>query len=105
MPRPHAPTQGDVFGGASRARYYGRNEKPQGYAHLPGTGPVGETCGTCAHCRSRTFYGGTKKQRRFYKCGLMVNAWTQGRASDICARSPACSSHTPGTPRETGIVR
>ena len=59
--------------------------KPNGYAYRPGTGPAGETCGTCEH-KVRKQMGGT-----FLKCGLAHHKWTGGPGSDILARSPACS--------------
>lgn len=58
-----------------------------GYAHIPGTGPAGETCKTCAHCVS-TSNGGRK---RFSKCLLRKATWTHGAGTDILQKSPACS--------------
>lgn len=55
-----------------------------GYAWTPGTGPKGETCGTCLHL------DGQSRGRTFYKCGLMRKDWTHGRGTDILKRSPAC---------------
>jgi hypothetical protein len=59
--------------------------KRQGYAAIPGTGPAGETCASCAHCRR---CGTTSK--RYLKCGLMQKAWTHGQGTDILGKSPAC---------------
>jgi len=94
-----APAQIDIFGTAGKARAYSMRREPKanGYAARPGTGPEGETCGTCAHCRVKQL------ARRFYKCALLIAAWTGGRATDICVRSPACSQFVKGAPRETGI--
>lgn len=58
----------------------------RGYAAPPGTGPAGETCGTCQHI-ARTGGGA----RTYLKCKLMKNAWTNGPGTDIRARSAACS--------------
>lgn len=59
--------------------------KKQGlYAALPGTGPAGETCGSCEHCH-RAWNG------RYRKCALLRNRWTGGPGTDIKARSPACA--------------
>lgn len=55
-----------------------------GYAAPPGTGPKGETCGTCRHIR------GFRQAGSWYKCGLMEKVWTGGRGTDILKRSPAC---------------
>lgn len=55
-----------------------------GFAAMPGTGPEGETCATCAHC-----YFVEPNVKRFYKCRL--TKLTYGAASDIKKRSPACA--------------
>lgn len=54
------------------------------YAARPGTGPVGETCGSCKHI-VRAWNG------RYRKCDLVRRLWTHGPGTDIKARSPACS--------------
>jgi hypothetical protein len=59
--------------------------KQRGHAARPGTGPKGETCGTCQHYRR--VLGGN---RHYLKCGLMKHAWTGGPGSDIRAKDPAC---------------
>lgn len=58
---------------------------PKGYAALPGSGPAGETCGSCAHVVRR------QMARTYLKCGLMRRGWTRGAASDVRAKAPACS--------------
>lgn len=55
-----------------------------GYAALPGTGPKGETCGSCAHLY-RKLMGKT-----YLKCLLVEKQWTGGRRTDVLSRSPAC---------------
>jgi len=50
-----------------------------------GTGPEGETCGTCQHC-SRNQY----RDYAYTKCLLMEHAWSHSSASDIKKRWPAC---------------
>jgi len=58
---------------------------PKGYAMPPGTGPKGETCGSCAHLyRNRL-------AKTYLKCYLMKAKWTGGGATDVRSRSPACS--------------
>jgi hypothetical protein len=52
------------------------------YAALPGTGPEGETCGSCKHIF---------RVPRYRKCGLCRSKWTGGPGTDIKARAPACS--------------
>lgn len=67
--RPQGPTSG----------------KRKGYAAPPGSGPAGETCGTCAHHVRRRW------SKVHHKCGLMRNVWNNARGTDILVRSPACS--------------
>lgn len=64
-----------------RNRKYSR---PRGHAAPPGSGPEGETCKTCKHC---TVYKGNS--RNFTKCDLVKK--TNGPATDIRQRDPACS--------------
>ncbi len=66
-----------------KRRATSHSPKRSGYAHPPGTGPAGETCGSCKHCW---------RSDRFRKCELRKAAWTHGYATDILARSPACKS-------------
>ena len=56
----------------------------KGYARAPGSGPDGETCGSCKHFVIKDEYS-----KRFFKCGLMRS--TNGAATDIRKSSPACS--------------
>ena len=66
----------DLFG--ERGRKMG-----VGHAGTPGTGPNGQTCGTCAHARVQP-----ATQKRYYKCG--IGRITRGAATDIRLRDPAC---------------
>ena len=68
-----------------RGKHY---TQPKGYAKPPGTGPAGETCGSCKH---RTI-NRMRSDRTFPKCLLARHKWTGGRGSDILVRSPACSA-------------
>ena len=67
---------------------YKRHVPQQGYAAPPGTGPAGETCRTCRYCRA---------YRRFTKCGHPIRRGknTNGTATDILQRTPACSKWEP----------
>lgn len=56
-----------------------------GYAAPPGTGPAGETCGTCRHIRRERNYSGNK---RWAKCAIGYQSSCD--ASDIKVRAPAC---------------
>lgn len=57
--------------------------QPRGYAYHPGTGPAGETCGSCKFI---------ERWRRFRKCNKYREfaKWTHGPGTDVLARSPAC---------------
>lgn len=92
-----------MFGRNSAPRAYASpsqfSPKPNGYAAAPGTGPSGESCGTCMHCRQRTARG-----KHFYKCARMAAAWGRDRASDIVLKSPACRHFEAGTPQTTTFV-
>jgi len=59
--------------------------KGRGHAALPGTGPEGETCGTCHHYESVEYH-----DKRYRKCFLMRQYWTHGPGTDIRAKDPAC---------------
>ncbi len=56
----------------------------KGHAWPPGTGPAGETCGSCAHLfRNRM-------AKTYFKCLLAQSKWTGGKASDVRVRDLAC---------------
>jgi hypothetical protein len=70
-----------VRGAGKRKR---KPTRPRGYVFTPGTGPEGETCGSCLHIfRNRL-------SRTYLKCSKNKSNWTGGPASDILSRSPAC---------------
>lgn len=56
--------------------------QPRGYADRPGTGPEGQTCGSCKHIQ---------RGRRWAKCALSRACHTGGRRTDVLARAAACS--------------
>lgn len=59
--------------------------KKHGHAAAPGTGPAGQTCGSCRHLHRRNM------SKVYLKCGLMRAYWTGGASTDIRARDAACS--------------
>ena len=73
----------DLFGEVPKSKRKGT--KPNGYAWRPGTGPKGETCGSCEHCVKRAFTAGS-----YFKCKLNEVAWGHTRRTDILFRSAAC---------------
>jgi hypothetical protein len=66
----------------------------RGHFARPGTGPSGETCGTCRHYVSKPYH-----MRTWRKCGRMEKAWTRGPGSDIRQRDPACSGWEAKAPK------
>lgn len=89
LPRP-APPVYDIFGD----RIYTpmpirpgkrREPTPWGYYGPPGTGPVGQTCGTCAHAARIRL-----SQKAIYKCRRNEAKWSHSRKTDILVRTPAC---------------
>jgi hypothetical protein len=69
---------GDIVTVKRRGKHY---IEPRGYYYHPGTGPEGETCGSCKHITPG---------RRWRKCGLNRARWTHSRGTDILVRAPAC---------------
>lgn len=76
--------QAEIDAPLTKARSKRRPTKPNGYAWLPGSGPAGETCGSCAHIVRK------EMGKTYLKCALMERHWTGGGGSDIRSRSPAC---------------
>jgi hypothetical protein len=64
-----------------RGRFYITRCATNGARNACGTGPKGETCGTCAHA---------VRCRRYAKCGLNRPRWTHGIKTDIRLRTAAC---------------
>lgn len=83
------PTSEFALTPAQRRQMSRKGAQPKGYAMKPGTGPAGETCGSCAHL--------VRKQvsKTYLKCELARGIWTGGRGSDVLARSPACGKWCP----------
>lgn len=76
-----------------------RSPIPRGYYYSPGTGPAGETCGSCKHI--------VRKQlgKVYLKCELNRARWTGGGGSDIRSRSPACKYWEPVEAAESGFKK
>jgi hypothetical protein len=73
----------DMFGNEVTVPVRGKHYvEPRGYWNKPGTGPAGETCGSCRWI---------DRHRRWAKCGKARVIHTGGRGTDILVRSPACS--------------
>jgi hypothetical protein len=63
--------------------------KQHGHAAVPGTGPAGETCGTCANLARKEL------SKTYFKCGLMQRYWTGGLGTDVRVRDAACRRWQP----------
>lgn len=87
------PQQRGIFGGYEPPHGKKFAGPAAGYAAPPGSGPIGETCGTCANCRIRRVH-----ERNVYKCALREKDWTHDRSSDVLIRSPACLRFHAGKP-------
>lgn len=74
---------GKVVEAVKRGKHY---VEPRGYADKPGTGPKGETCGSCKH---KTYAGSTAGS--YPKCRLNEARWTRTRRTDILVGAAACS--------------
>lgn len=61
---------GEVVTAEQRGKHY---VQPRGYFFHPGTGPEGETCGSCKHIT---------KWSRWSKCGLNEARWTHTERGD-----------------------
>lgn len=95
-------TQPDMLGGktvpGSRLRRIRKTGKPPvarvGWADTPGTGPQGETCGSCTYCEAFHY------RKRYYKCAARDgDHWKGGRQTDIRPLEPACSKWAPSVNR------
>ena len=58
------------------------------HAAPPGTGPAGETCGTC-RCLS---VGRWPSGHSYRQCGLMFRTWTRGPGTMLRAKDRACKA-------------
>lgn len=83
---------GDTVVVPVRGKHY---VKAKGYAAAPGSGPAGETCGSCSHHAIRRY------AKSYHKCELTRACWTGGRATDILVRAPACHKWSAGEPTAT----
>lgn len=61
-----------------------------GHAAPPGSGPQGETCGSCRHLARK------RMAKTYLKCALMQAIWTGGGGTDVRARDPACAKWEAG---------
>jgi len=55
------------------------------HAAEPGSGPPGETCGTCLNLMRKHL------SKTYLKCRRVHSRWTGGGGTDVRAKDPACS--------------
>jgi len=83
---------------------FGQPLKPRlnkaGHAAPPGSGPKGETCGTCAHYVSVRF-----NMRSYPKCGLMESTWNNSYGTDIRKKDEACRKWEPPIGAPVNMVK
>lgn len=92
VPAPSAPRGDKITAEDIRQRRLARRrdrELPRGHAAIPGTGPEGETCGSCGHLVRRQF------SRTYLKCGLMQRFWKGSAKTDVRAKDLACRRWAP----------
>jgi len=59
------------------------------HPYPPGSGPPGQTCGTCAKLCERHF------SKTYFKCHVLMKFWTAGPGTDIRKKDPACLCWEP----------
>lgn len=69
-----------------RRRIFRKPDRLKGLHAAPmGSGPEGETCGSCANLYRKHM------SKTYLKCGLCKAHWTGGGGTDVKARDAACS--------------
>jgi hypothetical protein len=59
------------------------------HPYRPGSGPKGQTCGTCAKlCTHRA-------NKTHFKCRVLMKSWTAGLGTDVRKKDPACLCWEP----------
>lgn len=69
-----------------------------GYAHIPGTGPARQTCGTCGHCSMRRQGHGYA-----FKCRRVIDHWTRSHKTDVSIKAPSCFRLVPQSADRPGL--
>lgn len=59
------------------------------HPYPPGSGPPGQTCGTCIKCVAKHY------SKTYFKCHVLRKFWTSGPATDIRKKDRACLSWEP----------
>ncbi len=75
------------FTARAEARKAPRPDRAHPYP--PGSGPRGQSCGTCAKLMERRF------SKTYFKCHVLMKTWTGGAGTDIRKKDPACLAWEP----------
>jgi hypothetical protein len=67
-----------------------RHPVDRAHPYPPGSGPRGQSCGTCAKLSSRKF-----NKKTYFKCHVLMRFWTGGKGTDVRKKDPACLSWEP----------
>jgi hypothetical protein len=67
----------------------GRSKLDRAHPYPVGTGPAGQTCGTCAKLCEIQY------SKKYFKCRVIMAAWTHGPGTDIRKKDPACKCWEP----------
>jgi len=65
-------------------------KRDHSHPYACGTGPAGQTCGTCSKL-CRVHY----HDKTYRKCHVLMKHWSHGGATDIRRKDPACKSWEP----------
>lgn len=67
-------------------------KRDNAHPYGPGSGPAGQTCGTCQKCSVVDYHN-----KRYYKCHVLMKFWTHSYGTDIRKKDLACKSWEPAT--------
>ena len=66
-----------------------RHPLDRAHPYPPGSGPPGQTCGTCAKLCVK------ECSRKYFKCHVLMKFWSCGPATDIRKKDLACMAWEP----------
>ena len=66
-----------------------QHQADRAHPYPPGSGPPGQTCGTCAKLCARKF------SKTYFKCHVLMRFWTAGLGTDVRKKDPACLCWEP----------
>jgi hypothetical protein len=75
-----------------------RHPLDRAHPYPPGSGPPGQTCGTCAKLYRVEYHN-----KAYFKCGVLRAGWTHGPGTDIRKKDPACMCWEPRIDKVTLI--